>query len=88
MNTTNEHEHDHDMNFSEELLTAYALGELEGDDATTIEAALASSESLRAEVEAIRATASLLTAELAAEPAPSLTEEQRTAVLTEPKANT
>jgi hypothetical protein len=71
-------------------LTAYALGEDElefgevgevGEGAPdSIEQRVAESEALRREVAEIRATARLLSAALGAEPAPSLTPEQRRAV--------
>src|ERR687889_523686 len=53
-------------------LTAYALGELAGDDAREIEARLAGDEAARREVEAIRATAGELRSELANEPLPEV----------------
>jgi Ca-activated chloride channel family protein len=54
-------------------LTAYALGDpISAADRARIESALASDESLRAEVEAIRTMAGQLSAALATEPAPPL----------------
>jgi Ca-activated chloride channel family protein len=51
-------------------LTAYALGELEGADATQVAAAVAADPSLQTVVEEIRATAGRLTAALEGEPLP------------------
>ena len=51
-------------------LTAYALGELEGDESTVVAAAVAADPALQAAVEEIRATAGRLTAALEAEPLP------------------
>jgi Ca-activated chloride channel family protein len=53
-------------------LTAYALGELEGDDAARMAVAVAADPALRAAVEEIRATAGWVTAALEAEPLPEL----------------
>jgi Ca-activated chloride channel family protein len=50
-------------------LTAYALGELDGDERAAVEAALRLNPALRATVDEIRAAASQLEAALAAEPA-------------------
>ena len=50
-------------------LTAYALGELEGDERAAVEAALRARPELRAEVEAIRALAGRMEAALAGETA-------------------
>ena len=61
-------------------LTAYALGELEESERAEIEAAVNNSESLRRLVADIRATADLVTAELKAESALGLSDEQRAAV--------
>ncbi|MCI0630932.1 MAG: von Willebrand factor type A domain-containing protein, partial [Phycisphaerales bacterium] len=58
-------------------LTAYALGELDREEAAAIERQIAEDESLAAAVNEIRQTASLLSAEFAAEPALGLTDEQR-----------
>lgn len=72
-------------NIDEMKLTAYALGELDPDDAIEIEQAIANDEALMAEVESIRATAQMLTGELSEEPAPTLTAEQRETVAQGPK---
>ena len=56
-------------------LTAYALGELDEKERAEIEAAL--NEQSRREVEEIRATAALLSKELANEPCPALADTQR-----------
>ena len=61
-------------------LTAYALGELEALEAAAVEAEMADSPALRAEVDAIRALAGELRTELSGEDAPSLTDSQRQAV--------
>jgi hypothetical protein len=53
-------------------LTAYALGELEGDERTAMEVLLRDNAAARAVVEEIRATASQLTSALAAEAEPEL----------------
>lgn len=66
-------------------LTAYALGELDDVEKAIIESHLREDESLRAEVEAIRRTAQLLERELAAEPSPGLTSEQREFVQRRPE---
>jgi Ca-activated chloride channel family protein len=58
-------------------LTAYALGELSGDDLREIEALVASNADARNVVEEIRATASLVAAELRASDVATLTPEQR-----------
>jgi len=61
-------------------LTAYALGELEGEERAEIEALLEENEEARELVEATRALASSLEAQLAAESAPGLSAEQRRAI--------
>ena len=53
------------------LLTAYALGELDGPERAAVEAALAANPALRSVVDDIRATADQLELALAAEPAPA-----------------
>jgi hypothetical protein len=53
-------------------LTAYALGELEGDERAAVEAALQTDAVARAAVDEIRATARQLEAALAAEPEPEI----------------
>ena len=52
-------------------LTAYALGELEGEELAQVAAAVAADPSLQAAVDEVRATASQLTAALKAEPLPA-----------------
>jgi anti-sigma factor RsiW len=54
--------------YNDPQLTAYALGELEGDERAAVEAALQTDATARAAVEAIRATARQLEAALASEP--------------------
>lgn len=61
-------------------LSAYVLGELDESQRHEVERLLEHSPNARAEVEAIRETAALLHAELAAEPAVALTAEQRAAI--------
>jgi Ca-activated chloride channel family protein len=63
----------------EEDLTAYALGELDGEERTSVEAMLAGSADARREVEEVRATAARLREAFAA-PHQALTPEQRAAV--------
>ena len=58
-------------------LTAYALGELEGSERTEIEQLLAASPEARAELAEIQEAVGLLQTQLASEPAPELTTEQR-----------
>ncbi len=65
-------------------LTAYALGELDAAERAAVEKALEDSPKLREAVEEIRRTGDLLTEHLQSEPAPTLTPEQRQAVLHEP----
>src|SRR5476649_2770760 len=63
-------------------LTAYALGELEGDEQAAVAAALAADPALQATVDEIRATAGRLEAALAAEPMPDLpVSDQRAAIV-------
>jgi Ca-activated chloride channel family protein len=62
---------------NEARLTAYVLGELSAEESADLETAMAADESLRAEVEAIRATTDQLTAALESEAGPGLTDEQR-----------
>ncbi len=69
----------------QEKLTAYALGELDGDDAQQIAQLIERDSSARAEVEAVQAMAGDLTTALAGEPAAELTEEQRTRIEAGPK---
>ena len=61
-------------------LSAYVLGELEGEDRAAIEALLARSAEARAFVEGLRETAEELERELARETVPGLTPEQRTRI--------
>ena len=62
-------------------LTAYALGEMDDPaDRAAFEKEIEGDPSARAEVEAIRAVAAALKGELAAEPAPGLTDAQRASV--------
>ena len=65
-------------------LTAYALGELDDAERREVEALLAGDDVARQAVEEIRHLAGMLTDELAAEPAPELTPEQRQGVLVAP----
>src|SRR5262245_56330075 len=62
-------------------LTAYALGELDPTEREAVERLLEASPEAQATLREIRDVAGLLTAELKQEPAPSLTEAQRSAVL-------
>src|SRR5690606_22356311 len=55
---------------TEEMLTAYVMGELEGDARRQVEAAIAADESLRKEAEALRGFCAGLWREMQAEPAP------------------
>jgi len=59
------------LNPDDPRLTAYALGELEGDEAAQVAAAIAADPALQAAVADIRATAGLLAAALEAEPLPA-----------------
>jgi hypothetical protein len=61
-------------------LTAYALGELNGDERAAVEAALATSADLRHEVARIREVAALLSDEFKKEPLCELTQLQRIAI--------
>jgi anti-sigma-K factor RskA len=58
-------------------LTAYALGELEGEERAAFEALLAEDAGLRAELEAVRETAQLVETELARAPKLALSASQR-----------
>lgn len=62
-------------------LTAYALGELTPAERAAVEAALAESPELRAELDALRHTADLLAHEFAAEPAVELSPSQRATIV-------
>jgi Ca-activated chloride channel family protein len=66
-------------------LTAYALGELEGDERRDVERLLAESPAARDAVEEIRGIAVELTAHLQAEPMPALTSQQRSVVMSGPQ---
>jgi anti-sigma-K factor RskA len=58
--------------YNDPQFTAYALGELEGEERAAVEALLQTDAAARAAVEAIRATARQLEAALAAEPEPEI----------------
>lgn len=75
---TNEHD--------DAMLTAYAVGELDGDDRAAVEARLADDPAARAEVDEIRQVADLLESELQAAAAPRLAALQRTAIEAAPAA--
>src|SRR5438067_215358 len=62
-------------------LTAYALGELDPTEQTTVERLLAESPASQAALGEIRGVAALLAIELRQEAAPELTSAQRTAIL-------
>ncbi len=64
----------------EAKLTAYALGELDEAARSAVEARMAEDPAARQAVEETRRAARILSGELAAEPAPQLTAEQRAAV--------
>lgn len=64
----NHQPHDHDAD--DAMLTAYALGELEGTDAAAVEARIARDADARRTVDEIREFAGVLTNDLAAEPCP------------------
>jgi len=76
------------IDFNDPTLTAYALGELEGDEAAQIKARLAEDAQLRAVVDEIRHAAKVLSAEFAAEPALRLTQQQRQAIERRPQPAT
>lgn len=59
--------HDTDRNAEDARLTAYALGELTGDDARALEARLAADPAMRAELEELRVTIGAVTAAAKAE---------------------
>jgi len=69
---TNEHDN--------AMLTAYAMGELAGQDARAVEARLAGDPAARAEVDEIKQVADLLQAELPREAAPRLEAARRDAI--------
>lgn len=58
--------------FDDPRLTAYVLGELEGDDLAALEREVARSPGLAAEVEALRRSAAIVSLALAAEPLPKI----------------
>jgi Ca-activated chloride channel homolog len=66
-------------------LTAYALGELEGDERREFERLLAESPAARAAVDDIRGIAVEITAHLRTEPMPALTSRQRSVVMSGPQ---
>ena len=74
------------MNISSDdpRLTAYAVGELDEQERREIERSLQADPALRDEIESIRGTAQLLVRELAGEPLPALTTEQRRQVASPP----
>jgi len=65
------------MDKKDSRLTAYVLGELSDDERAEVDAVLAGSADLRAEVEALRRTADLLGRTLTESPCPQLHPEQR-----------
>jgi Ca-activated chloride channel homolog len=67
-------------------LTAFALGELDAEEARPIERALAESPSLQREIDQIRAMAGSLQSRLKAEISPRLTPAQREMIAQEPKS--
>jgi hypothetical protein len=68
------------LDLNDPRLTAYALGELNGEERLAVEAAVAASPDARREVQRIREVAALLGAEFAKEPLASLTQLQRIAI--------
>src|SRR5262245_28060772 len=64
-------------------VTAYALGELSGEERASIEAGLAGSAEARQEVERVREVAALLTQELKKEPLGALSQLHRIAIESE-----
>ena len=69
-----------DHPITDEQLSAFALGELEGEERARVEAHLAQNESARQEVEQVRATAALLRDELSRQADVGLLDEQRGAI--------
>jgi Ca-activated chloride channel family protein len=67
-------------NLDDPKLTAYALGELEGEDRAAMEALLVNSPEARRQVDEIRQTAQRLETELQKEPCPVLTTKQTKAI--------
>jgi secreted protein with Ig-like and vWFA domain len=83
LNPNTDHPHD-DSPFSPEQLTAWALGEgetLDPEIQTAIATAYDADATVRGDVDAVRATAALFTEDLGAEPAGTLSAEQRAAIL-------
>jgi len=70
------------LDANDQRLTAYALGELEGDDLAEVKAQIARSETLHLVVEDIRATADLLKKNLQNEPILTLSPKQRALIET------
>ncbi len=64
-------------NYTEEELTAFAIGELDETRAAEIERILADDAAARSTVDELRGVAGLLSEQFAAEPVPQLTDEQR-----------
>ncbi len=64
-------------------LTAYALGELEGDERATVEALLAENPDARRFVSETRALGDLLSEQFRSEPSPGLADEHKAAIETE-----
>ena len=64
----------------EARLTAYVLGELNGEELIAFEEQLAADENLRAEVEAVRGTVGALKSAFDAEPSETLSSDQRQAI--------
>jgi Ca-activated chloride channel family protein len=73
-----------EFNIDDPRLTAYALGELNGEDALEIERWLESDLSRRVAVDEICAAAGLIERELQAEASPGLTEAQRKTLMEQP----
>ena len=67
-------------------LTAFALGELDPEEAAPIERALSESPSLQREIDQIRAMAGSLRAQLSVEASPRLTPAQRETIAQEPRS--
>ena len=67
-------------------LTAYALGELDGEEKRTFEMELLGDSSLRRQVEELRRIGTLLSRELSAEEAPELRDDQREALTVRARA--
>lgn len=78
------HTHSADASGDDPRLTAYALGEITGEDAASFEQRLGTDAALRHEIDAIRSTASALRKGFASEPSATLTASQRAAILRQP----